>query len=76
MLLGVWQSISDLGTLFPWCLFYRWYAISYIIALPYLLERNAHDRLFKLFFELLYWGRKIYLLLGHPEGSGNVLLRI
>lgn len=76
MLLGLWQRISDLGTLFSRRLFYRRYAISYIIALPNLLERYAHDRLFKLFFELLYWRRKIYLLLGHPEGRGNVLLRI
>jgi hypothetical protein len=53
-----------------------WYTLSNVAGLPNLLERYAHDRLFKLFFELLYWRRKIYLLLGHPESRGNVFLRI
>ena len=56
-----------MGALFPWCLFNRRYTISNVIALADLLERYAHDGLFKLFFELLHWGRKIDFLLGHPK---------
>jgi hypothetical protein len=44
------------------------------MAMADLLERYAHDRLFKFFFELLYRGRKIDFLLGHPKSLGYVLL--